>query len=432
MKKKEKKYLKLDTVVNRFFFYMLLFCMFALSLFRIIIPFKDNPLIDFVCYIDTATAICRNLDPYDLRNLRLIDWDCASIGLFPGSFLFFTPFIPMNIDMAKIIHLSLNIIAACGLAWLFFKKARMLDNFDYRKPNVKALLILSMTFIFLNSTPVIMTFRHGQNTIFITLFLVLCLFCRSQWAKVILFSLVAVIKYTMLPLLAPALFLKKNYLFCIVSFLVFLLFTISPVFCGHNIITLYSRYADLILQYVSNGGFNTYVESGYSMLNISFFKLNIINVLGKLFFGLLAAYIIFRERRQNSFGMNFLLVIMCITMLLSYHRLHDIPLIMLIILAEFYFSMLKKDKINMLISAVFIIFFTVPFSLIISLSHLMTKLPHSGDFIQIGHYYLKHMDVFPLSAIVFLLLTIYSLYLYFFKKEDIIFELNESKPDGET
>ena len=361
----------------------------------------------------------------------LIQNHLGLIRYAPIIFLFFTPFIPMNIDMAKIIHLSLNIIAACGLAWLFFKKARMLDNFDYRKPNVKALLILSMTFIFLNSTPVIMTFRHGQNTIFITLFLVLCLFCRSQWAKVILFSLVAVIKYTMLPLLAPALFLKKNYLFCIVSFLVFLLFTISPVFCGHNIITLYSRYADLILQYVSNGGFNTYVESGYSMLNISFFKLNIINVLGKSLFGLLAVYIIFRDRRQNSFGMNFLLVIMCVTMLVSYHRLHDIPLIMLIILAEFYFFMLKKDKINMLISAIFILFFAVPFTLIIKISHLLCRLPNIGNFIQTGPSD-TNIEVFPLSAAIFLLLTVYSLCLYFFKQEDVVFELNESKPDGEN
>ena len=120
-------------------------------------------------------------------------------------------------------------------------------------------------------------------------------------------------------------------------------------------------------------------------------------------------------------------------MLLSYHRLHDIPLIMLIILAEFYFFLLKKDRFNMLISALFIIFFTVPFSLIINISHQLTKLPHVNDLIQYGHYYRKgNIDVFPLAAVVFLLLTIYSLYLYFFKQEDVVFELNENKPDGEN
>ncbi len=421
-----KKYLKLNTVINRNIFYMLAFCMFALTLFRIIVTLKDNPLVDFVCHVDTSMAIWRNLDPYNLKNLTLIDWTCPPI-VFPGTFLFFTPFIPFNLDTAKVIHLSFNIIAACCLVYLFFKKARMLDNFNYKKHDVKAVLMLFMAFIFLNSTPVTMTFRLGQNTIFLTLFLVLCLYCRNKWSRIILFSLAAVTKYTMLTILAPALFLKKNYLFCLVSFLLFLLFAISPALCGHNIIKLYSRYTDLIQQYVSAGGFNTYAASGYSMLNIGFFKLGIINIPAKLLFGLLGVYIVLRDRRKNSFGMNFILAIMCITMLLSYHRLHDINLIMLVLLAEFYFFMLRKDKINMLISAVFIIFFAVPFSLVLRISHLICKLPHIGDFVQTCHYDISDIDVFPLSAVVFLLLTIYALYIYFHKKEEVIFELNEEK-----
>ena len=425
-----KKYLRLDTVISRKVFYMLFLCMLALTLSRIVITHKNNPLIDFVCHIDTSSAICDGLNPYDIKNLKHFEWDCPPI-VFPGTFLFFIPLLPLNLELAKIIHLIFNIIAACWLVYLFFKKARMLDDFNYRKPDVKALLILFMAFIFLNSTPVMMSFRLGQNTIFLTLFLVLCLFCKNKWSRIVLFSVSAVTKYTMLTILAPALFLKKNYLFCIVSFVFFVLFAISPVICGHNIITLYHNYAELVQKYISTG-FNTYAESGYSMLNIGYFKLNIINLLGKLIFGMLAVYIIFRDRRPNSFGMNFLLSIMCITMLLSYHRLHDIHLIMLLILAEFYFFLVSRDKINMLISAVFIIFFAVPFSLVLSISHLIAKLPHIGNFFYTCNYYPQNRDVFPLSAIVFLLLTIYSLYLYFFKKEDVVFELNESKPDGKT
>ena len=423
-----KKYLNLSTVINRKVFYILFLCMIALTIFRIIVTFKDNQLIDFVCHFDSSTAVCNNLNPYDLKNLKHFEWDCPPI-VFPGTFLFFTPLLPLDLELAKIIHLSLNIIAACCLVYLFFKKAGMLDDFDYKKPDVKALLILFLAFIFLNSTPVMMSFRLGQNTVFLTLFLVLCLYCRNKWVRVTLFAVSAVTKYTMLTLLAPALFLKKNYLFCIVSFMLFVLFAISPVLCGHNIINLYHNYAELVHKYISTG-FNTYAESGYSMLNIGFFKLNIINILGKLLFVILAGYIIVRDRRQNSFGMNFLLSIMCITMLLSYHRLHDIHLIMLLILAEFYFFMLNNDKINMLISAAFIVFFAAPFSLVLSLSHLITKLPHIDSIFHTCNYYPQKRDVFPLSAVVFLLLTIYSLYLYFYKREEVIFKLNESKPDG--
>lgn len=425
-----RKYLCLDTVINRKVFYLLLICLFALTLFRIAITHKDNPLIDFVCHFDSSAAICHNLNPYDSKNLNNFEWECPPI-VFPGTFLFFAPFLSLDLEMAKIIHLSLNIIAACWLVYLFFKKARMLDNFNYRRPDAKALLILFMAFLFLNSTPVMMSFRLGQNTLFLSLFLVLCLFCKNKWARIILFSVSAVSKYTMLTLLAPALFLKKKYLFCIVSFMVFILFAISPVICGHNIITLYHNYAELVQKYISTG-FNTYAESGYSMLNIGYFKLNTINLIGKLIFGLLAVYIIFRDRRQNSFGMNFLLAIMCITMLLSYHRLHDIHLIMLLIMAEFYFFLINRDKVNMLISAAFIIFFAAPFSLVLSFSHLIAKLPHVGDVFYTCNYYLQNREVFPLSAVVFLFLTIYSLYLYFCKREEVIFELKESKPDGKT
>ncbi|MFA6101872.1 MAG: glycosyltransferase 87 family protein [Victivallaceae bacterium] len=426
-----KKYLKLDTIVNRNFFYMFFICMSVFTLFRIILAFKNNSLVDFVCYVDTATAIWNNLDPYNphnLKNLMLIGWTSPSI-IFPGTFPLSAPFIPFSLAVAKIIHLSLSIIAAYCLVFLFFKKARMLDNFDNKRPDVKAVLILFMAFIFLNSTPVMLTFRHGQNTLFLTLFLVLCLYSPNKWSRIILFSLTAVSKYSMLTLLAPALFLKKNYLFCIVSFLVFLLFAISPALCGNNIIALYGRYAEILQESVSSG-FNTYAESGYSMLNIDFFKPNIINILAKLLFGLLGVYIILRDRRRNSFGMNFILTIMCITMLLSYHRLHDINLIMLVLLAEFYFFLLKKDKINISISIAFILFFAVPFSLVIRISHLICKLPHVGDFFQTCHYYVNNIDVFPLPAIVFLLLTIYSLYLYFYKKEEVIFELHKRKPEG--
>ena len=74
--KQIKKYLKLDTVLNRNIFYLLFFCMLVLTLFRIIVSFKNNQLIDFVFHLDAATAICHNLDPYDLKNLRLSNWDC--------------------------------------------------------------------------------------------------------------------------------------------------------------------------------------------------------------------------------------------------------------------------------------------------------------------------------------------------------------------
>jgi hypothetical protein len=119
--------------------------------------------------------------------------------------------------------------------------------------------------------------------------------------------------------------------------------------------------------------------------------------------------------------MNFLFVIMCLSMLLSYHRLYDTPLIMLCLLANFYLFILNKDWKNILISAAFIAFSMVPFSVVMNLAQIIAGVPHVADIFIVSRYF--KITVFPLPAIIFLLLSTYAALIYFRRPEKIIFEL---------
>ncbi len=278
-------------------------------------------------------------------------------------------------------------------------------------------------FLFLNSSPVIMTTRHGQITMFFSIFLLLTIYAKHRWSRTLFFGIAAGMKYSMITIFAPALFLKRYYLTCILAFGIFMFIAISPAFLGNSLIQIYSRYLEVLQSDISSG-FNNYAVSGYNMLQLEFFKISGLNSAAKLLCLLLALYIIFRDRRNNSFGMNFLFAIMCLSMLLCYHRLYDIPVIMLCLFANLYLFILKKDFKNVIISLIFAGFFIAPLSAIIVVAERIGTIPYISKVFIMCQYYQDVLPVFPLTAIVFLLLTGYALYLYFRRKEDIVFVLS--------
>lgn len=417
-----KQFFKLNTPINKTFFYIGLILMFSISVSRIALSFLNNTILgDFYCHLDFTHAVSQRLDPYDLKNLCFSTkkWDDALI-IFPGIFFFYQPFLLLTLQTGKVLNVTLNFLTSCGLFFLFFKNAGLFKEISFKRPDVRTFLVFFLGFMFINSSPVMMTTRHGQVTMFFTAFLLLTLYAKHHWSRVLFFGLAAGIKYSMITIFAPALFLKKYYLTCILACGVFLFIAAFPVFWGNNPITIYSRYLD-VLRGDLGGGFNTYAISGYNMLHLEFFKYNGLNIMLKAICGLLALYIIFKDRNKDSFGMNFLFVIMCLSMLLSYHRLYDTPLIMLCLLANFYLFILNKEWKNILISAVFIAFSMVPFSVVMNLAQMIADVPYVADIFIVSRYF--KITVFPLPAIIFLLLSTYAAFIYFRKPERIIFEL---------
>ena len=123
--------------------------------------------------------------------------------------------------------------------------------------------------------------------------------------------------------------------------------------------------------------------------------------------------------------MNFLFAVMCLSMLLCYHRLYDISVIMLCLIANLYLFILKKDFRNVIITLIFAGFFIAPLSVIIKVAEHIGTIPGVSKIFIMCQYYQNVLPVFPLTAIVFLLLTGYAVYLYFSRREDIVFVLSD-------
>lgn len=448
LRKNIKDFMRLEAPVNKTFFYMFTGVMLLITILRILVSLKYGNLGDFYGHLDFVHAVRDRVDPYIMENLTYTHskWKYPLI-IFPGIVFFYLPLLMLsvfsgkimswalhmndesgllmfNLFAGRIIDVSLNLIAPFVLFYLFFNKAGLLEWRNFKRPDNKTFLLSLLGFLFLNSSPVIMTTRHGQITMFFSIFLLLTIYAKHRWSRTLFFGIAAGMKYSMITIFAPALFLKRHYLTCILAFGIFMFIAVSPAFFGNSLVQIYGRYLE-VLQGDISSGFNNYAASGYNMLQLEFFKISGLNSAAKLLCLLAALYIIFRDRRSNSFGMNFLFVIMCLSMLLCYHRLYDIPLIMLCLIANLYLFIVKKDFKNIIISLFFVGFFIAPLSAIIAVAERVGTIPCMSKIFIMCQYYQDVLPVFPLTAIVFLLLTGYALYLYFRRPEDIVFVLSK-------
>lgn len=407
--------------VNIYLFYGTGVLILTISVLRLVLSLKPHSFTDFYCHFDFTVAVWKNLDPYNLDNLILRKWDDLLI-IFPGISFFYFPFLGLGTHLGKFVDLGLNIVMCCFVFFYFLKNTGLLDGISFRQPTLNTFGVILLGAVYLNSSPMMMTFRHGQITLFCTLFMLLTLFTKNKFGKIIFFGLAAGYKYSMLTLFAPAFFLKKNYLVSILAFVLFLLIAIFPLYLGNDIIHLYQRYFEVLQEDIQHG-FNNYAKSGYNMLQIEFFRCNYINHAGKLATLLLVIYIMFRERKTTTFGMNYLFVLSCLTMLLSYHRLYDLSFVLLILHAYVFLLLRTRQWFKLVIASAFIGYFMLPFSAIIDFSIELSKIPGIEDFVYISKYY--KVQVFPLSAVMFLFLSVYSVYLYFSNKDDVILNYGE-------
>lgn len=413
--------MKMSHPVNIYLFYGAGVIILAMSVLRLVLSLKLNSFTDFFCHFDFTVAVWKNLDPYNLDNLILRKWDDLLI-IFPGITFFYFPFLGLGPNLGKFVDLGLNIVMCCFVFFYFLKNTGLLNGISFRQPTLNTFGVILLGAVYLNSSPMMMTFRHGQITLFCTMFMLLTLFTKNKFGKIIFFGLAAGYKYSMLTLFAPAFFLKKNYLVSILAFILFLLIAIFPLYLGNDIIHLYQRYFEVLQEDIQHG-FNNYAKSGYNMLQIEFFRCNYINLAGKLATLLTVIYIMFKERKTTTFGMNYLFVLSCLTMLLSYHRLYDLSSVLLILHAYVFLLLRTRQWFKLVIASAFIGYFMLPFSTIIDFSIELSKIPNIGDFICISKYY--KVQVFPLSAVMFLLLSAYSIYLYFSNKDDVILNYGE-------
>jgi hypothetical protein len=407
--------------VKRLAFYTVVLFLFVFWTNRMLHSYVENVGVDFTLFFSCTYAAVRGQDFFDIKNLVFYEWE-ESLMVLPGLLIFYIPYLLLDIHSARLLYFIVSLGASVFVYVWVFKLSGLLKKVNFRNPNLNTLMFFASGFIFLNSSPQLMCQRNGQVGIWVLLLLLLFFSFKNRFSRATLFGLATVFKYSMMTFFAPLLFLKKQYFICIAAFVVFLLVCMWPVLAGYNIIDLYLRYIDVIRNTIS-GGCNSFELAGHDMLQFGFFRMACLNLLGKLFFAGAMLFIFWKERKKVDIGLNLLLLVSCFTMLVSYHRLYDNIIVVLLLLVKANFLVLKKNWLNALICGGFLFFYMIPISWVLkTANHLGNNLPWLSKIFYVSPYS-QFSAVVPIIAWTQTALGLYLLYLYFKTEDDYTFKL---------
>jgi hypothetical protein len=409
--------------IRRLFFYTGVFFLLIFCAARMHHAYVKNIGVDFTLFFSCTYAAVRGQDFFDVKNLVFYEWE-ESLMVLPGLLIFYIPYMLFDIHSARLLYFLVSLGASVFVYVWIFKLSGLLKKVDFRNPNLNTLMVFAGGFIFLNSSPQLMCQRNGQVGIWVLFMLLLFFTTQNRYLRAALFGLGTVFKYSMMTFFAPLLFMKKQYFICFAAFAVFLLVCMWPAFAGYNIIDLYLRYIDVIRNTIG-GGCNSFELAGHDMLQFGYFRITILNVLGKLFFAAVMLYIFWRERNKEGIGLNLLLLVFCFTMLVSYHRLYDNIIVVLLLLVKTNFLILKKNWPNALICGAFLGFYMIPVSWVLKIAdYLGNNVPYLGKIFYASPY-AQFSAVLPIIAWSQTALGLYLLYLYFKTEDDYTFKLED-------
>ena len=227
------------------------------------------------------------------------------------------------------------------------------------------------------------------------------------------------------------------------SVLAFILFVVLCLSIGiwlDDLVTVFHEYVECVTKSTSHGG-NSYGEGSFFFLSIGFLKSNMINRILRIFICLAYAGVLLKIWKRNkaqgekSFPMHLTAVdwglFTFMTIFFSYHRIQDGVLFMPflgVIVLELYQSCIKKKEINpkqsvfqLLLAVLFLLFWTIPSSIIFSIGSKIGKMIPVVEKIvyypsdEVGGF----SNIFPIMPFVMLAIIVYLLWLEFsFEKAD--------------
>ena len=389
---------------------------------------------DFTAYCAVSRALFEGKNPfpdhYEVLFETISSWGCTVPIVYPGQMLFFA--LPGFLWGAwvKIAYFALNMAVLFFLTGLTLVKACGYQWSDLWTPGRKQFLYALCCFCFLSSGCV----RDGMGAGQIPLILSLCIYglfwgLGSRVLRTVLFAFVAVAKYSLLPVFAPILFFKGHWKLCIASFFLFLLLSVSPVFCGNNLIDVYTGYFDAVARTVQPGGINHY-GSYPEMCHFAFFKIAFLNHALTAAAVCLVLWLFWRERGTKEISDTLLLLAFSLTMLISYHRRWDFTLIFpLFFIRLFDFARKKQWRLGG-ITLLFPLFLVIPsrVSVLIVPSWIGGVIPHAGSVLYLydNVWETPYKHIFPIMPFFSMALALWSLYLYLHVKEPYLFRIPES------
>ena len=397
-------------------FYASVAALTLICAFRLYHSFANNMLVDFMLGYDCTGTGLRGDGFFNLEKLTTYDWKNQPF-ILPGTLLYCILFAYMPLYLAKLIFYLLSVVASIGCFIYLYKLSGKLKSINFRTPGLDAAVFFGAAFVFLNSSPLLQSLRHGQVSVWFLLFLLFYLGSGNVYLKSFLFGAATLFKYSMVTIFAPLLLVKRQYKVCILGFIFFVLACLWPVLLGYDVVSVYSEYFTALINSIGKG-FNTFSASGYNMLQFDFFCNKYINHAGKLVLGIFILFIYWKERKNKELGDNLLLLVFSLTMLISYHRLYDNVPAMLLLTVKCYSFIAKKDWINSLICGGFIGFYLIPLSIVYKITDLIgSKMQFLSGIIHFSKYG-QYQNILPILVLVQIALTVYAAYLYFKKEND--------------
>lgn len=421
---------------RKWFYCVASFLLFLLPLVRIVYVKAKNGLflLDLAAYCDISLALFKGHNPFpdhvDLLTIMPPQNDVPIV--YPGQMLIFA--LPGFLwgSAVQIGYLVLNIAVGFFLTGLTLVKACGYEWGDLWRPGRKQFFYALCCFCFFSTSNVMITMRVGQ----IPVILALCLyglFWGPPWRflQTFLFAFVATTKYSVLPVFAPLLFFKGHWKLCIAAFSVFILFSISPVFCGNDLKEVYLDYSEALKVLFQPGHVNHFDRSPW-MCHLGFFRIEWINTFLKVVCICFALWLFWRERKSRYLSDTLLLLAFGLTMLISYHSIQDFSIIFPLFFIRLFTFSKEKNWWCFGITALFVLFLIIPGNLLMKISSAIGGIPGMDSFIVLADrpYGQPFHHVFPIMPFYSIALVFWSSYLYFHVKEPYRFEIPEVGKSG--
>lgn len=375
------------------------------------VAYLEPIFVDYTCFVDAAQAILLGQDPFALEHLRYARWDVAPL-VYPGLTLFFAPFTLLDLDTGRYAYTALNALSGLAYYFLLVRMSGLCSRFSLRAPDRQTAVAALGACLYANSIFFVQCLHAGQVAMFGAMLLALSLPSARPPLRGVALAASAALKYSNVPLWALVYAVQGRLRLCVAAFLLFVAFSASPALFGHNLTELYAAYLDNLRLWTSAGGGNTFTVSGHTMLTLDFLKSEALALSAKG--ALLSAFvwILWRERRRGirEYDLPVLFFASCLTLVLVYHRVYDGTLAYPFLLLKAACLIRARDWPHAAIAGAFIAVFSLPGRLFTAVAKRLGAAIGDNGFVVIPD------GIFPLSAVLMFLLTLFALYLCLVKE----------------
>ena len=397
----------------------------------LIIKWNNLFLLDFAAYCSVSRALFSGNNPFpNHMEVLMVSFGKDVPIVYPGQMLLFA--LPSFLwgNTVQVAYLALNILLVWVLtAWTLVRSCGY-EWKDIVQPGLKQFLFAICASCFMSSFNVMQTMRIGQ----IPVVLAFCLYSifwlkKQNYLRSIAFALIAVAKYSCLTVFAPLLFAKGHRRFCIFAFSIFVFLSISPVFCGNNLMEVYRGYSEAVVNIFKPGSVNHYSSIGVNLCHLGFFKNVFLNQFLKVLFICPVIWMLCRERKTRCISDTALLLALSVTMLVSYHVLHDATLIFPLFFIRLFAFAKEKNWLLFVITALFPVYLLVPGRIIEWFASVFGRIPHIDSIVYLSNpmWNVHYHNLYPISSVYTILLALWSLYLYRHVNNTYCFDIDDSE-----